>query len=53
MSGIIDFLLTFSGSVIAVFVIIIALVITRWIFKKLEKEIRNKILEKEKLYNSN
>ncbi|UCH66377.1 MAG: mechanosensitive ion channel, partial [Ignavibacterium sp.] len=37
MSEIIDFLFTFSGSIIAVFIIIIALIITRWIFKKIER----------------
>ncbi|MBT8386454.1 MAG: mechanosensitive ion channel family protein [Ignavibacteria bacterium] len=50
MSEIIDVLLSFSGSVIAVFVIIIFLIVTRWIFKRIEQEKEKRTITRQVIY---
>jgi small-conductance mechanosensitive channel len=50
MNEIIDFLLTFSGSVIAVFATIIALIVTKWTFKKIEREKEKGTITRQVIY---
>ena len=50
MSDIIDFLLSFSGSVIAVLVIILFLFITKWIFKRIEQEKEKSTITRQVIY---
>jgi len=50
MSEIIDILLSFSGTVIVVFVIIISLIVTKWIFKRIEQEKEKSTITRQIIY---
>ncbi|NNJ53131.1 MAG: mechanosensitive ion channel, partial [Ignavibacteriaceae bacterium] len=50
MGEIIDFLFSFSGSVIAVFVIIIFLIVAKWIFKRIEQEKEKSTVTRQVVY---
>jgi small-conductance mechanosensitive channel len=50
MNQFIDVLFSFSGTVIAVFVIIISLIVTKWIFKKNEQEKDKSTISRQVIY---
>jgi len=50
MNQFIDVLFSFSGTLVTVFVIIIALVITKWIFKRIEQEKEKSTITRQVIY---
>jgi len=50
MNQFIDVLLSFSGAVITVLVIILSLIVSKWIFKRIEQEKKNSTMTRQVIY---